>query len=108
MDAEHGLNLDVILTLRILYGFLTYLDNAGKEASPAGTYSQFLRRLDPTVRRNLDPDDAFHFLETMTSQAEEPHTFILLVDEFNSARSLQVGLCPAARSPDCDWSCMAQ
>ena len=101
LHEERGLELTTVLALRTLYGFLTYLDHWGIGSSPVGTYDDFLQRFDPTIKQNLKPDDAFQFLETMTNQSEEPHTFILLIDEFHYARSMWVGLCPVARSSDC-------
>ena len=71
------------LALRVLYGFLTYLDNLD-EMSPAGTYAEFLAGMDSDVRKRLLPGDVYEFVERMTGLKEARHCFFLLLDEFNA------------------------
>ena len=75
-----------VLALRVLYGFLTYLDDL-EVASPAGTYSDFLVDMDDAVRLRLSPKHVYEFVERLTGSEGAQHCFFLLLDEFNAVKS---------------------
>lgn len=80
------------LALRVLYGFLTYMDDL-EVASPAGTYDTFLAGMDDFVRVRLELEHVYKFVELQTETGGVPHSFFLLLDEFNAVKSEgEVGL----------------
>lgn len=79
-------SLENTLALRVLYGFLTYLDNL-EVASPAGTYCNFLAGMDAAVRRRLSPGHVYEFVERLTETGGAQHCFFLLLDQFNAVKS---------------------
>lgn len=84
------------LALRVLYGFLTYMDDL-VPSSPAGMYSNFLESMDAAVRKRLKLEDVYQFVERMTGTGGGPHSFFLLQDEFNAVTSeAEVGLLTCA------------
>ena len=84
------------LALRVLYGFLTYLDDL-EVASPAGTYSHFLAGMDALVRRRLSPEDVYEFVERLTETGGAQRCFFLLLNEFSAVKSEgEVGLLTCA------------
>ena len=74
------------LALRVLYGFLTYLDDL-EGASPAGKYNKFLAGMDNAVRVRLDLEHVYEFVERLTGTGGTQHCFFLLLDEFNAVKS---------------------
>ena len=74
------------LALRVLYGFLTYLDDL-EVASPAGDYRDFLADMDDAVRLRLSPKHVYEFVERLTGTGGTQHCFFLLLDEFNAVKS---------------------
>ncbi len=82
--------MEAILALRILYGCLTYLDEADGPASPVGSYGDFLERIDKTVMEALNPDDTFEFLERITGHAKTPRSIIILINDFDAPKLPQV------------------
>ena len=85
MEKEGG-DSENTLALRVLYGFLTYMDDLDK-ASPAGRYNKFLADMDAAVRMRLHLDDVYDFVERLTGTGGTRHCFFLLLDEFNAAKS---------------------
>ena len=84
------------LALRVLYGFLTYMDDL-EVASPAGTYNKFLAGMDDAVRVRLDLESVYEFVERLTETGGAQHCFFLLLDEFNAVKSEgEVGLLTCA------------
>ena len=74
---------------------MTYLDNAGRQPSPSGTYDDFLGLIDDSIRESLRPEDAFDFMESVAGHRDGPCSLIILIDEMNAANSVGVGCCPA-------------
>ncbi|BDA41861.1 hypothetical protein COCOBI_02-6560 [Coccomyxa sp. Obi] len=99
-DTLRALEIEVqnpenTLALRLLYGFLTYFDSLSGPQSPAGNYQQFLMGLDRRVRVELQPEDAFAFLDLMTGQAPDTSRAVFIqLDEFNAARGPYPGDVP--------------
>ena len=94
---ERSLSIGTILALRVLYGSVTYLDNAGRQPSPAGTYADFLGLIDDKIRESLRPEHAFDFMESIAGHCDGPCSLIILSDELNAANLVGVGCCPAWR-----------
>ena len=73
------------LALRVLYGFLTYLDDL-EVPSPAGAYSDFLSAMDAAVRQRLSPEHVYDFVERLTGTGGAQHCFFLLLDDFSAVK----------------------
>ena len=94
-ETEAG-DPETTLALRVLYGFLTYMDDQ-EGASPAGTYNKFLAGMDDAVRVRLDLESVYEFVERLTETGGAQHCFFLLLDEFNAVKSEgEVGLLTCA------------
>ena len=74
-----------MLALRVLYGFLTYLDDL-EVASPAGAYNGFVSAMDDAVRRRLRPEHVYEFVEYLTGTGEGQRCFFLLLDDFSAVK----------------------
>ena len=85
LDLESG-DSQRRLALRVLYGFLTYLDDL-EVPSPVGTYGAFLSAMDADVRQRLSPEHVYEFVERLTGTGGAQHCFFLLLDEFNAVKS---------------------
>ncbi len=86
------------LALRVLYGFLTYLDDL-EVASPAGAYNRLpVSGRDDAVRREARaPSSVYEFVERLTGTGGGQHCFFLLLDDFNAVKSEgEVGLLTCA------------
>ena len=90
LEIERGLDMHAILALRILYGCLTYLDEADGPASPVGSYGEFLERIDEKVRQALNADDTFEFLERVSGHPKTPRSIIILINDFDAPKLPQV------------------
>jgi len=92
---EKEADLSKVLALRVLYGFLAHMDDL-EEASPAGTYGEFVAGMDAAVRKSLTPKDVYEFVERLTGTGGAQRCFFLLLDEFSAVKSER-----EVRAPPC-------
>lgn len=88
-EVTYGANFT--LAARMLFGALTYLDNLADKPSPIGTYSDFLLKMDDTVKAKLLVGDVQQFLCSAAGKSDNQKCVIMwMIDEANTVLHVKV------------------